>query len=119
MARDFSSEPRRKPREILQICIIWVGFCLDAEFEYHKKIVDSKTEFIKEVGSDQSRYFKWLELTCEGEPICINEYATLIAEENQVHVLQLDDYQAEMTSVIDKAHINFENDWYELVLDQR
>ena len=80
MARDFSSHPRRKPKEIMQICIIWVGFCLDDEI--HKNIIDSKEESIQEVGSDQSKYFKWLELTCKGEPICINEYATLIAEEN-------------------------------------
>ena len=79
MARDFSAEEDRKPKDILQICIIWIGFCLDSEFEMHKKIIDAKEEPFQEEGSDQSRYYKWLELTCEGEPICINEYATLIA----------------------------------------
>ena len=34
-------------------------------------------------------------------------------------MLQLDDFQADLPGAIDKSHVNFENDWYELVLDQR
>ena len=72
------------------------------------------------IGSDGSEYFKWLELTQLGEPICINEYATRIAQVgSSIHVIQLDDFQADMAVRLKEEHINFYVKFYEMVLSKR
>ena len=38
-----------------------------------------------------SKFFEQFELTFNGKPICLNEYATWIAEEANTHVILIDD----------------------------
>ena len=38
-----------------------------------------------------SKFFEQFELTFDGQPICLNEYATWIAEEANTHVILIDD----------------------------
>ena len=72
------------------------------------------------MGKDNSHYFKWLELTYYGEPICINEYATRIAQcSESVHVIQLNDFQADLPSTLKGQHIDYNCEAYELVLNER
>ena len=40
------------------------------------------------------KYVHVYNLTQTGQPICINEYATKIAQHSRTHVLQIDDFQA-------------------------
>ena len=40
---------------------------------------------------DDEQLFKQFELTYEGQPICINDYANWIAEESNTHVIHIDD----------------------------
>ena len=47
-------------------------------------------QFLEEKATD-SELYRQFELTYQGQPICINEYATWIAEEINTHVIQLDD----------------------------
>ena len=71
------------------ITIIWIGYALFPDFAEHQKIIKKKENLSpKESKVDGSTYFGHLELTCEGEPICINEHATKIASVKNVHVLQ-------------------------------
>ena len=76
------------------VSIVWIGFSLDPDFDFHVNLLDEKTEEINDEGkeAEESEYYRWMELTAYGEPICINEYATKIAALKSTHVIQLDDF---------------------------
>ena len=63
----------------MAIAIIWIGFVLDPSSSKDQEFMNKQT-VDNPIGSDGTEYFKWLELTQLGEPICINEYATRIAQ---------------------------------------
>ena len=58
-------------------------------------------------------------MTHQGEPICINEYATEIAKHENTHVMLLDDFLSEQISFLDLSHIDPNAEFQELVLDAR
>ena len=77
------------------ISIVWIGHTLNPV--YHFDILESlvKGNFVKNGHDGSINYptiYPWFELTCQGEPICINEYATRIASEKCNYVIQLDDH---------------------------
>ena len=80
-------------------------------------MLDAKEEKIEGKGADG--LYKWMEVTSYGEPICINEYATMIAALPFTHVLQLNDFQSDAAYYIKKDHINYDTQFYELVLETR
>ena len=110
----------QKSSQSLAIAIIWIGFVLDPRRKDEKDLMDKQTFEKNPVGLDNSEYFKWLELTSLGEPICINEYATRIAQiGSSVHVIQLDDFQADMAQLLKPEHICYYVTFYEMVLTKR
>ena len=44
-------------------------------------------------GEDNSKIYPWLEVTKEGEVICLNELSTRLAISKSNHVIQMDDQQ--------------------------
>ena len=45
---------------------------------------------------NSSEIYPWFELTCEGEPICLNEHLCELSRGEGIHVLLLDDYQSDL-----------------------
>ena len=70
-------------------------------FGLHATILDA----VVSRGSAQSQhshgYYRQYSLTRLGQPICLNEYATQIAEGPSTHVFLLEDTQADMIPQID------------------
>ena len=100
--------------------IIWIGFSLDPSIGAHQKLIEVQPFTKNDVGVDDSVYFKWLELTSLGEPICINEYATRIAQVGKsIHVVQLNDFQSDMPYRLKQENINYYVQFYEMVLQER
>ena len=86
------------------MAIVWVGHSLcpedPADEDFIQEILDEKgNEGLKKIamGKDESSLYPWLELTHDGEPICLNEIATGIADHSGTHVIQLNDYQPSMS----------------------
>ena len=109
--------------ETFLLSIVWIGYSLDCDFAPHQEILAAKDEEIanenEEAGKSGGKYFKWMEVSAYGEPICINEYATRIAAHPSTHVLQLNDFQSENPYQIKKEHIDYNATFYELVLESR
>ena len=45
------------------------------------------------LGEDGSRIYPWLEVTKDGEVICLNEFSARLAISKSNHVIQMDDHQ--------------------------
>ena len=74
--------------ETFLISIVWIGYSLDCDFEPHLHLLNQKDEEVERLkGIYGSLFFKWMEVSAYGEPICINEYATKIAALPSTHVL--------------------------------
>ena len=71
----------------LLVGIYIVGHTLSDMHGEDKKILKKKGLYIEEEGADGSKFENHYELTNAGQPICINEYATRIAEGPNTHVL--------------------------------
>ena len=79
-------------QELLMVGICWIGRCLDPDVTQHKNIMEGKYE--DKPSFDGTSYYPWFELNHIGQPICINEYATSIAEGQNTHVIHFDDHQS-------------------------
>ena len=66
---------------------------------------------------DGSKICQRYGLTSTGEPICLNEYSTRVANYKNVHVVQLDSIQNDFK--LKAEYIDYEGDWNELDLDDR
>ena len=72
--------------------MIWVGPSINEEIKLHRKILkELKVQVPGQSEIDQTEFTQVYELTCHGEPICINEYMKHIATPQSVRVIQLDD----------------------------
>ena len=58
-------------------------------------------------------------LTCDGEPICLSEYATEIASIKGVHVLFMQDWDPTKNSKLGSIHLKEGANPYEMVLSER
>ena len=81
--------------------IAWIGHTLDPHFEPHAKIINEAIEFQPPIEKEEDRknpceIYPWFELTCKGEPICLNEHLHELSEGEGIHVLLLDDYQSDL-----------------------
>ena len=90
---------RPEAQEKLVVSIVWIGHTLNPE--YHSDILKNlvRGNFVKKGKDGSTMYptiYPWFELTCQGEPICVNEYATRIASDRFTHVIQLDDHQLDI-----------------------
>ena len=123
MARDFSIEmseiDNKANKGTLLISIVWIGFSLDPDFDLHDKLIPKKIHRTISIieNEDKSKIKNRYVLTCEGEPICLNEYCTKIANYTNVHVVELDTLQDDYA--IKEGHVNQECEWNELVLTAR
>ena len=101
------------------ISIIWVGFSLDPDFDRHDSLIQKKVHRSLSLleNEDKSKLFNRYVLTCKGEPICLNEYCTRIANYKNVHIVELDSLQDDY--IIQEEHIDYQCDWNELVLSAR
>ena len=80
-------------KSLLVVGIYWVGFQLTPSADM---VLIKENKMIY----DENGFTPQYELTCRGEPICINEYATEIGNAgSHTHVIQLDDYQAEPINI--------------------
>ena len=77
-------------QENLLISIVWIGHILDPRSGTESKIIEEIGQQIEQTGEDGSEYYPRLELNHLGESICLNEYATMIAEVEHTHVLHID-----------------------------
>ena len=78
----------------MAIGIVWIGLCIDPDencHEHQKLLKELKVER-PPAGIDESEFFQRFELTHEGEPICINEYATRIARSKGTHVIHINEF---------------------------
>lgn len=101
------------------ISIIWIGFSLDPELEEHEELINKKVQrsLSERINKDESKIFNRYGLSCNGEPICLNEYSTKVANYKNVHVVQLDSRQDDFA--IQEKHIDYDCNWNELVLLDR
>ena len=84
--------------EDLVIVIYWIGYSVDKDLFDNKD--SSFKEKIEQAGilqedkerQDETKLFNHFELTYDGKPLCINEYATWIAMESNTHVVQMDEH---------------------------
>ena len=70
-------------------------------------------------GFDCSEHPLQYELTCSGEPICLIEYSTRLANTPNVHVIQIDDYFGSGAKNIRLVHGRAKELFNELVLPER
>ena len=78
----------------LVIAIYWVGFAIKEDDlitnpDYWEEF--KTTLELNETAKD-SELYRHFEITYDGQPLCINEYATWIAEESNTHVIQIADH---------------------------
>ena len=73
-------------KETFCICIIWVGHSLNSAIPGHQKILE-EFKVKKLAAQDGSLFDNTFAITCLGEPICLSEYATKIAQGSSTHVL--------------------------------
>ena len=101
------------------ISIVWIGYSLDPDLAAHSNLINQKVHrSISEFqNDDKSRLFNRYVLTSDGQPICLNEYATRIANYKNVHVVELDSIQNDY--LLREHHIDFDCNWNELVLKDR
>ena len=74
-------------QDIMLISIVWIGYLLNPKYEEHEVLIQQKCT--PEV-SEAVDYYPQFELTCLGEAICLNEYATRIARGHHTNVLHID-----------------------------
>ena len=68
------------------ICIVWIGHQLNSAIPAHQKILD-QFKIKNLAASDGTLYENTFAITCQGEPICLTEYGTRIAQGSSTHVL--------------------------------
>ena len=85
---------RLNKAEDLVIAIYWIGYHIRSETIQKDLFLQNyfrSKNLYPDSNSTDSKFFEHFELTFDGQPICLNEYATWIAEESNTHVILIDD----------------------------
>ena len=107
---DFES---RKSFEDFVIAIYWIGY--NVNHDHLSKCNKLKQRFEKAglLSFGDNKLFRQFELTYEGNPICINDYANWIAEEPNTHVIHIDD-RFELNMIEHDKYVEYIQDDYDL-----
>ena len=81
---------RQKEENVLLIGIYWIGHTLQED--YDAGVMEELDLLKEEEREDGSKLKLQYEVTCLGQPICINEYATQIAGGAHTYVVHIDDF---------------------------
>ena len=112
-------EMAKHGRETLAVGITWIGHKLQSNNDLHKQILAKHRVATPGPGKNNSEHFQWYETTIFGQPLCLNEYATTIAEGPSTHVLLIDDDQGDLNCQLEEYHIPETAEFHELVLEKR
>ena len=83
----------------------WLNRNFHAMGAYYNIIYNGNLALELGGSDDGSHYRACFELTEQGEPICLSEYACRLANNTQTHVLHLNDFQPEVLVNLKKFHI--------------
>ena len=95
---------RQNEESLLLVGIYWIGHALQVDFD--QELIEGQKLLVEEEARDDSKFVPHYEMTSRGQPICINEYATEIAEGKHTHVIHIDDWDQMGTEAVSEDHID-------------
>ena len=109
---------RQNEENVLLIGIYWIGHNLQED--YDEDVMEELDLLKEEKREDGSKLKLQYEVTCIGQPICINEYATQIAGGDHTYVVHIDDFNP-IGMRLESKHLDIktESEVEQLILDSR